>query len=847
MVARRRLVDLLTRSSEGAVLVIAPPGYGKSTLLLEYVQTEEPNAKWLTVTASDLEGFVRELIAVVDPRAVRGVGALFDGANPATVVDSAKQWLVARLRRTVGAIVIDDLHRTAGEPAVAELLTGLIEATRERNRWILASRESPKLPIASWIARGWMALPITDDELAFRPDEAEALAADLGVTIDAASLRGLIDDTGGWPLGLRISLDLWSRRAAREPIRLRTQRVLFDYIDAELWSGISERDRDLVFACSLLPSPSVTLLRAAGYPDAAVRLDDLCTALPFIRRQGADEFVIHDLFREYLVNRLRREPERIAAIGSRLAAELFLRHRRAEALSLYLAIGNVEKVRELLAVDAFELIETGHRPAVMRAVELVAANGYPLDPVVLTVRGATAQSEGNPDSATALYTEAIAKGLPVTMRGQVQRRLAMMHLSAGNVNLGLAVLGPESEDRSFGTDERCEVASVRCYAYALLGRTSEARRMSEELVPQLTSTSLPARVRVLQRIGTAAFHCGDFASAERLCLESATLSTELGLDYVAAWAYHTLCVVTRSIDDNVRRAIDFSRRQHESAERAGHHGLRVHALRNELGLCLEAGDFKRAQEVEALLLSLPDGRAVCNENWVRTARATIALANGEPTRAYSIMSSVPLATLSSAERPCHEAVAAIFAIIADHREYAIAVARRPPLAEAAEDFFTRRYLMHAYAWRGLLLWALDRPAQARRAFALDFSFLPEREQVLLETLRETALLPHPVPNREAIDELCARLERSHHADSAVVLRRLVDHDAAHVELTPAELEILRAFDRHGGSAHEVAEALGKSRYTVQNQIQAAIKKIGCSGRAEALAYARRRGWLQTHS
>ncbi len=75
----------------------------------------------------------------------------------------------------------------------------------------------------------------------------------------------------------------------------------------------------------------------------------------------------------------------------------------------------------------------------------------------------------------------------------------------------------------------------------------------------------------------------------------------------------------------------------------------------------------------------------------------------------------------------------------------------------------------------------------------------------------------------------------------------LNSDANDVELSAAELETLREFDRFGGRAADVAKALGKSKFTVQNQIQSAIKKLGCSGRAEALAYARQRGWLDRAS
>ena len=108
-------------------------------------------------------------------------------------------------------------------------------------------------------------------------------------------------------------------------------------------------------------------------------------------------------------------------------------------------------------------------------------------------------------------------------------------------------------------------------------------------------------------------------------------------------------------------------------------------------------------------------------------------------------------------------------------------------------------------------------------------------------------MPHPVPNSSAIDELCTTLVNAGFRAYAVLLRKLVELDANDIELSAAELETLREFDRFGGRAVDVAKALGKSRFTVQNQIQSAIRKLGCSGRAEALAYARQRGWLDRAS
>jgi DNA-binding NarL/FixJ family response regulator len=65
---------------------------------------------------------------------------------------------------------------------------------------------------------------------------------------------------------------------------------------------------------------------------------------------------------------------------------------------------------------------------------------------------------------------------------------------------------------------------------------------------------------------------------------------------------------------------------------------------------------------------------------------------------------------------------------------------------------------------------------------------------------------------------------------------------ADVALTKAEMDVLQALAR-GSSPKEIAAASGRSVYTIQVHIQNVIRKLGCSGRNEAMTVARKRGLL----
>jgi DNA-binding CsgD family transcriptional regulator len=206
-----------------------------------------------------------------------------------------------------------------------------------------------------------------------------------------------------------------------------------------------------------------------------------------------------------------------------------------------------------------------------------------------------------------------------------------------------------------------------------------------------------------------------------------------------------------------------------------------------------------------------------------------------------------MANTSATERAYHSALMTVLALINGDRAVAAESVERGLMVEASGDYWDRAQLSRAYALRGVAFWALGRPAQARKSFQIDTLTLARRDRILVDGFRALVELPYPVPNIAAIDALCKPLLEADFGSYVALIRALVAQNANDVMLSAAEIETLRVFDRYGGRAADVAQALGKSKYTVQNQIQSAIRKLGCSGRAEALAYARKRGWLDTTS
>src|ERR1700722_376412 len=141
MAVQRERLHALLRSviAQSVVLVVAPPAYGKTTLLLDYLQLD-PAAKLVTASTTEpgLETFVRDVIAAIDPKALRSIGPLFDQRGTEGFREALRAWFLGRLRRVRSAIVIDDLQRYSSDSSAMWLLQEAVENTVGRLRWIIA-------------------------------------------------------------------------------------------------------------------------------------------------------------------------------------------------------------------------------------------------------------------------------------------------------------------------------------------------------------------------------------------------------------------------------------------------------------------------------------------------------------------------------------------------------------------------------------------------------------------------------------------------------------------------------------------------------------------------------------
>ncbi|MBV8245422.1 MAG: hypothetical protein JOZ38_05845, partial [Candidatus Eremiobacteraeota bacterium] len=346
-------------------LIVAPAGFGKTTLVTQYLSGGAGPLVRFDVRRSHatLAGFVRGFAEALETQLPALRSALRQGAAPAAgsnapAVELA-DWLHAHLRDFAGLVAIDDLH-VASDPEVGKLVALLVERAPRTQRWLIATRDASQLPVASWVGAGRAQMPIEESDLRFNVDEATELVAHADLAVDPGEVRAFANLMRGWPTGLALALHGSTDTENLRKIASETREFIFRYLTEQVFSELGEREQTFLLDAAVYPVVRIRWMNKAGYDDAMLLLNRLRAKIAFVERTGDDSYRLHDLFGEFLEAQLQLRGEAIFRDAVRRAAQVLKNEGESEeALVAYTRAADERGIAHLLEAEGFELIERG--------------------------------------------------------------------------------------------------------------------------------------------------------------------------------------------------------------------------------------------------------------------------------------------------------------------------------------------------------------------------------------------------------------------------------------------------------------------------------------------------------
>ena len=569
---------------EGLTLISAPAGYGKTTLVADWLrqlsmtqgQRSSIKSAWVSLdeTDNELDIFLRYVITAVQTVfpgtwACENTESLLDTvqAPPLNIVANA---FINDLNAVPAPLflALDDYHLIT-DPAIHQLMSRLARYLPRMLRLLLITRVDPPFPLLARRRAQGRLVEIRAADLRFTPVEAYAVlreTTDTAVTMETAV--ALDTETEGWIIGLQmagLSLRYQTDPAAfARSLRERGRRLAMDFLLDEVLSRQPRSILEFLLQTAILERFCAALCTAViNSPEQSAQqaqdsLDQLERTNLFLvpLDERGEWYRYHHLFRQLLQQRLVQEyePEKIADLHRRAGAWLAEHRYTQEALRHLLAAGDVEAAvslieasrREVLNQEDFHTLErslgmlpervVSTRPSLLLLKAWVLRLQFKLEtlPLILQQVDRVLAAEANGAAEASVVTPDILRGERDVLWSEIYFWNSDFQRSRASGRSALALL-PRNHFFTRGL-----AVYYKCQALQAVGQFDQAVTLLNEMLADEQVQHLAFRSRMLIAAASVYGAAGDLQHMKQVCQFLLELGQAEHSSISLAWGHYGL-------------------------------------------------------------------------------------------------------------------------------------------------------------------------------------------------------------------------------------------------------------------------------------------------------------------
>jgi len=519
--ARKHLFTLIDNSAPGTTFVIAPAGYGKSSLVAQWAQGKK--VIWMTVAEADSLNEMSAMMIAATRNLIPGFGQWFEREQPMRPTEVVRRWGNELLQHDEDFVFVLDNLRSENSSDVA-IENRLIEQFPSNVHFVVIRREAIDSIYATCASRGPVKV-LTIEDLRFSDEEISTLAENAEPKLDNRS-REILNSAQGWPSATSMLLE-------------HMQSKKFDLDISRLMSSDTEPLRELaLFVLSNLDSKviktveTLAIVEVFDYELAEYLLGkdysfDLISAIAIkgeiftSSRQSNQTFVFSPMVREVLLERMRAKPEIKQALHQSLIDYFEKRRNIPLAIEHAFQAGDAAKIAELFPDAARMKQAQGLGGDLVRWSAFAALNpdeGY-LKSLTVKIVGLLVNLDF---SAVKIESERLAAGAEKSPAKEFYLQYlagiqAYINLSVGNFedvdrNVQRAIY--ESPNIYLGIDDQISLLRVLATGYYIFDDNERVEEIAASVKVMSHETLLPTSHAFIFSIEAMALHQrGDYRSA----------------------------------------------------------------------------------------------------------------------------------------------------------------------------------------------------------------------------------------------------------------------------------------------------------------------------------------------